>query len=133
MRGNRLMALVVCVGGLSLACGLLGDGSAAVEKIHQFADEACACPTLECLKEVQTRQAKFFKEQGDEVVAAGERGRDAIETSARQMADCATKLAKGEGPSAEPESKGQGGGKKGKKGKKGKGGKKGRGNKNKRG
>jgi len=106
----RGIAVALCIGALSLACGLLGDGSAALEKMDQLADEACACPTLECLKEVQTRQAKYFQEHGDDLVAAGQQGRDAVEKSARRIADCATKLAKGEGPAAGGSS---GGGKKG--------------------
>ncbi len=78
----------------SLACGLLGDGEAALTRQEEFAQRSCACPHLECVKKVQTEQVAWAKEHGDELIAAGVADSERLQAAADKTAACVERIAK---------------------------------------
>jgi|GEM_PF-5221771 len=116
MRGRALLVTCALVFMSSVACGLLGDGEAALKKQEAFADRTCACPDVACLKKVQEAQARWIEDHGDELVAAGMADGDRLQASVDKTARCAERIARTQAN----EVTGGSSGKAGKRGKKGK-------------
>jgi hypothetical protein len=122
MRGRLLLGSVFGVALASLACGLLGDGEAALKKQEAFAERACNCPDVACLQKVQQAQAKWIEDHGDELVAAGMADSERLQAAVDKTAKCAERIARAQAngepastPSEQPAKSGGGKGRKGKK------------------
>ena len=110
MRGRKLMFTAGVVFLSSLACGMLGDGKAALEKQDAFTAQMCACADMDCVQKVQQEHAQWMTENGMDFAAAAAEDGDRLTQSAEKMAQCVEKLtagaASGGGGGAEPATKG---------------------------
>ena len=95
MRGRKLMFTAGVVFLSSLACGMLGDGKAALEKQEAFTAQMCACADLDCVQEVQEEYAQWMTDNGMDFAAAAADDGDRLTTSVEKMSQCAEQLAAG--------------------------------------
>ena len=82
---------VLCLFALALftACG--GGGEAAVKAQEGFADKACACQDIECVKGVQAEQAAWVAQNGEAMRGSEEDGAK-IEAANRKLSECIQKI-----------------------------------------
>ena len=112
MRGRKLMFTAGVVFLSSLACGMLGDGKAALERQDAFTAQMCACADLDCVQKVQEEYAQWMTENGMDFAAAAAEDGDRLTKSAEKLAACVEKFTAGAassgGGGAEPAKKGTG-------------------------
>jgi len=69
-----------------------GGGAELVKAQEKFAEDACACKDLECVKKIQAEQQKWVAEHGA-AATGSEEDAEKIAAANKKLTDCVTKLA----------------------------------------
>ena len=105
MRGRMLVGTGLLMFVSSIACGMMGDGSVALDKQDAFTAQMCACADAGCVQSVQEAHAQWMLEHKMDYAAAASEDGERLSKSVEKMAQCveSTMAAQaGEAASAEP-------------------------------
>ena len=90
----RPLSLVLCATFALALNACKGGGAEIVKAQEKFADDACACKDLDCVKKVQADQQKWVTEHGA-AATGSEEDAEKIAAANKKLTDCVTKLASG--------------------------------------
>jgi len=88
----RPLSLVLCTTFALALNACKGGGAELVKAQEKFAEDACACKDLECVKKVQAEQQKWVAEHGA-AATGSEEDAEKIAAANKKLTDCVTKLA----------------------------------------
>ena len=89
---TRPVSLVLCATFVLALGACKGGGAELVKAQEKFAEDACACKDLECVKKVQADQQKWVAEHGA-AATGSEEDAEKIAAANQKLTDCVTKLA----------------------------------------
>ena len=88
----RSVSLVLCATFALALSACKGGGAELVKAQEKFAEDACACKDLECVKKIQAEQQKWVTEHGA-AATGSEEDAEKIAAANQKLTDCVTKLA----------------------------------------
>lgn len=90
MRGTVILASAVFLA-MALLAGCGGGGDEMVKAQEGFADKACACQDLDCIKAVQAEQNAWVAQHGGAAMG-DEESYAKIETANKRLSECIQKV-----------------------------------------
>ena len=92
MRGRLWGAVGGTLAFWTLACGMLGDGAAALQKQEAFADRTCACADAACLTRVQKEKARWMADHPEDLAAAAVEDSERLQAAVDRSAACIERI-----------------------------------------